>query len=169
MQTVIAAPGFSATRAQKNLRWLRVHAPEVFVGKEPDSGWESVIPASVLSQLHHSIPRDFHGPLDVTRLSRVAFPSIRAALTEPVFTGTIVFAQIRFSIQSPPGSAAVPLADVQTAVEYATKAARPLVAYTNQYGATSMAISQSVVTHDVTLATATYSDADLQGWVNDMA
>src|SRR5215471_21244456 len=98
------AQRFCATRAQKNLRWLRHHAPEVFLGDEPGAGWESVIPVSLLTHLHRTIPLGPHGPLDLNRLKQLTFRPVRAALTEAVFNGTIYFVQVRFTIQNPASS-----------------------------------------------------------------
>lgn len=154
------------TRAQKNLRWLRDNAPEVFQGKEPSAGWESVVLADVLTRLNRQIPNYFEGPLDVDRLSRLIFPTVDAQLKEAVFQGTIFFVRLSFTIQTPSGTVAVPAADMQTAVSYATKAAVVLADYTGQYGPTGITISQTILQHAVNLATSTYTDADLQGWVN---
>jgi hypothetical protein len=162
----VRAHRFCATRAQKNIRWLCRHAPEVFLGDEPRTGWESRIPNNVLAQLHRSIPRRFDGPLDLERLRQITFPRVESALKEPLFNGTIHFVQVRFTIQSPPNRVSVSATDVQTAVSYATTAAPQIVAYAGQYGPTAIKVSQSVLTYDVTLASNTYTDTDLQGWVN---
>jgi hypothetical protein len=87
-----------ATRAQKNLHWLRNNAPEAFLEPEPEGGWESVIPVQVLTRLNRSIPDRFDGPADLSRLKSITFPSVRARATEPLFAGTIYFVRITFTI-----------------------------------------------------------------------
>jgi hypothetical protein len=139
----------------------------VLIGAEPDHGWASVIPAHLLAQLHRSLPDSFDDlPLDLDRLARVKFPAVQAATTEPLFKGTIHFVQINFTVQTPPGNFAVPTADIETAVAYTAKAAAILSAYASEYGANELAVSQTVLVHDVTLASATYGENDVHTWVN---
>jgi hypothetical protein len=155
-----------ATRAQKNLRWIMHNVPQALKGTEPAGGWGSVIPVSVLAHLHQSIPRSYDGPLDLARLEQIRFPAINAALSEPVFSGTVHFVQINFAVQPSNNIVAVPMADLQTAVNYATKAGPILAKYTSQYGATSIPISPSILTYNVTLTGTSYSDTNVQNWVN---
>lgn len=69
-------PWLSATRARKNLKWLQQNAPHVFTAPEPKQGWMSVIPVSVLANLHRQVPASTTAPLDLTALAKVNFPRV---------------------------------------------------------------------------------------------
>jgi hypothetical protein len=70
-------PRLSATRARKNLKWLRENAPQVFTEPEPKQGWMSVIPVSVLLNLHRQVPASTTAPLDLKELAKVNFPRVQ--------------------------------------------------------------------------------------------
>ena len=157
----------SATRALKNLRWLQQNAPEVFTAPEPLGGWPSVIPIEMLARLNRTVPSSSSVPLDLALMSRRKIPPVNTTVTEPLFSGTIYFAQINFAIQGTSQTISASAADLRTAISYAMKASPVLAAYTGQYGSVSIRISQALLTHDVTVSSnARYSDADVQAWVN---
>ncbi len=70
-------PWLSATRARKNLKWLQQNSPQVFTQPEPKQGWMSVIPVSVLANLHRHVPTTVAAPLDLTELAKVNFPRVQ--------------------------------------------------------------------------------------------
>jgi hypothetical protein len=57
-------------------------------------------------------------------------------------------------------------ADTQTAVSYATLAVVPIQLYASQYGASAVTVSTTVIPFNVDLAGNSFTDAELQGWVN---
>lgn len=89
---------------------------------------------------------------------------------DPLFSGTLFFVKAEFTIQSN-NNAVISISDqdLAIAVQYATQAAGPISQYADQYGPNGVAVSPGVVPFAVTLGNPTYSDADLQGWVNAFA
>ena len=164
-------PFLCGTRALKNLRWLRAHAPNVFEGQEPALGWGSVVPTRLLGSLNRALPTTAPKFIDPDQLRRVSFPEVTDSLSEPIFRGTVHFLQVNFTVNEPglpSQNAVVSLADMQTATSYATQAAPLIAGYTQQYGATAITVSSTILTFNVTLTQPSYSDSDLQTWINDV-
>ena len=61
------------------------------------------------------------------------------------------------------------MADVQTAAAYAKLAAVPIQRYASQYGPNSVAVSPSVLTFTAALSGDSFTDGDLQDWVDQIA
>jgi hypothetical protein len=160
--------GLCATRALKNLNWLRRYAPQVFQGAEPREGWGSVIPVSLLAQLHRTVPDHFDGPLDLEQVRRLTFPRLQVSLPESVFNGTIYFVQVNFRSLAQP-TATVPTADMNTAIDYTMTALPQILAYVRQYGPITITINPTMLSYDVLLIENTYSDKDVAQWVNQIA
>jgi hypothetical protein len=82
-----------------------------------------------------------------------------------LFTGTLVFVRMihhlpnhtRFGVRT---------ADIQTAIQYAQRAAVPIQRYASQYGSSSIAVSPTMLSLSVTLTGNTFDDGDVQGWVD---
>ena len=92
-------------------------------------------------------------------------PMPKASVTGTLFHGTLVFVritynrpnQVPFSLDSP---------DVQTAVQYASLAVGPIQRYASQYGPNSLQVSSNILNFTVNLQGNTFTDGDLQGWVD---
>ena len=84
-----------------------------------------------------------------------------------LFQGTIYLAQLEFA--GPGGPWSVSPADLATVLAYLTKAAPVIADYAGQYGPTALSIGGRLPPRTVPVATASYTDAQLQGWVNAMA
>jgi hypothetical protein len=151
--TLISLEGkLSATRALKNLRWLRKNDSELFGKSLPKDGRESGISIGVASRLH-----------------LLRFPLVTGKVSSPLFSGTMHFVQIGFTITSgskSPISASVPRGDLEVAIAYAKLAAPQLSRYAGQYGQNSIEISSDILPYEVGLKSRSYSDADVQLWVN---
>ena len=160
--------GLSSTRALKNLRWLQENAPEVFKVAEPEAGWLSVIPHDVARNLHRGfVPPKGQRVLDTDALRQVDFPHVDAPPHGPLFSGTVHFVQL--ILDTPSNNLfAVPQADAQTAISYATRAVPQILLYTARYGRGSATVSPDLLTKTVNLPGRRYSDGDLQGWVNEL-
>ena len=91
-------------------------------------------------------------------------------MAAPLFAGTIFFVRIRFTIQNQNNAViSVRDADIATAVAYAAQAAIPISKYAAQYGPNNVTVSASVLSFDVSLKSNTYTDHDLQAYVNTIA
>ena len=63
----------------------------------------------------------------------------------------------------------VSLADTQTAASYAALAVVPIQRYASQYGPNSVGVSPVVIPFNASLAGNSFTDGDLQGWVEQIA
>ena len=59
-------------------------------------------------------------------------------------------------------------ADVQTALNYASLAVEPIQRYASQYGPNSVEVSSNILAFNVNLQGNTFTDGDLQGWVDQI-
>jgi hypothetical protein len=158
------------TRALKNARHLQEVAPEDFATDPAAEGFGTGVPLELLRGLHRIEP-------DAPVLKR--HPSVAAALRkrrpptpgraarDALFNGTIHFAQITF--QTPGGNFVIPTADMNRIVQYAQHAVVPICEYAAQYGPNAATISPTLLTSTVNLPSASYTNADLKGWVNNLA
>lgn len=154
---------FCHTRALKNAKHLRASAPHVVPRDEPLEGYGSVIPREVLAHLHAARPPD-----DLARrLGRAAFPRLRAAPSEPLFKGSLVFVSLGFNTSS--GSVSVSRQDLATAMAYARLVVSPISRYTAQYGSNSVSVAQASLPFAANVPGGRYNDQTLQGWVNAIA
>ncbi|WP_080485598.1 MULTISPECIES: S8 family serine peptidase [Burkholderia cepacia complex] len=167
----------SVTRAMKNARHLQRLAPDLLPREEPTQGLLSLVPPSVLKHLHRIRTRGDVDALPETRFkARIAelfdldlLPSTGVTLRDPLFNGTLYFANITFTAQDTGQAIAVPNADMLTAIAYATLARTPICEYASQFGNNSMSVSPNVLQLAVTLPSNQYNDSQLQGWVNTIA
>ena len=155
-----------AARAIKNARHLQRTAPHILPRDEPPGGFASRVPWELLMRLHGPLPRTeldrVPGLADALRRSPV--PIRRATASEPLFNGTLVFAQISF--RTARGVLSVSSKDLATAMAYARLIRPPVVAYAGQYGPNSVGVGASPVAFEVSVPGGTYTDQTLQGWVN---
>jgi len=75
---------------------------------------------------------------------------------------------VAISFDTTAGRYQVALSDVQTVQQYLGFAAPVIAAYCSQYGTGPLAVSPEIYTVTVNLQGQTYTDADLQGWVNNL-
>jgi hypothetical protein len=165
------AKGISGTRFLKNLRHLQHIASEHFPKKEPEGGFETIIPLESLSQIHKpEVLEKLTSDKNLSKLLKdVKFPNIGNASVDPLFSGTFYFVRVQFTIQNQGNKViSVSSVDMATAVQYATLAAYPISVYASQYGTNSLSVSASVIDYAVTLASSNYNDTQLQSWVNDV-
>lgn len=158
------------TRAIKNARYLQSVAPDLFHKGREAEGFGTGIPLEILRVLHrtrHDSPLlNRHKELaDFLKGHPIPVPkrTARAAL----FNGTLHFAQVTFNTGS--GNLVVPTADMNTIVQYAQHAAVPINEYAKQYGPNSIKVSPTLITSTVNVGGTSFSDSDLDGWVNTIA
>jgi hypothetical protein len=158
------------TRALKNARFLREAAPEIFARDPGAEGFGTGIPVEILRGLHRISPDSpvlnrHKAVADVLRTHRPPVPGPVAR--DALFSGTIHFAQVTFQISG--SDLVIPTADMNQIVQYARHAAVPIAEYAAQYGPNSVSVSPSLLTTTVSLSGSSFSQRDLQGWVNDLA
>ena len=158
------------TRALKNARFLREAAPEVFAQDPAAEGFGTGVPLEILRGLHrirHNSPvlNRHKAVAEVLRTSRPPVPG--RASRDALFRGTIHFAQVTF--QTSGGDLVVPTADMNQIVQYAQHAIVPVSEYAAQYGPNTVSISPTLLAKTVSLSGSSFTDGDLQGWVNDLA
>ena len=158
------------TRALKNARFLQATAPEIFRREPGASGFGTGIPLEILRNLHR-LPH--HSPLlnrhpqvaEFLRTHQLPMPSRGAR--DALFSGTVHFAQVTFDTNG--GSLVMSTADMNTIVQYAQHAVLPISEYAAaQYGPNKVAVSPNLLTFTANVPSGTFTDSDLQGWVNAM-
>jgi intein/homing endonuclease len=154
------------TRAMKNARHLQATAPQLLPKQEPAEGFRSRIPDKILAGLHTPLP-----PAELNRISGLAAalqkhpaPKPRAAASEPLFNGTIVFAQVAFRTSK--GFVSLKPADLATAMDFTRLAVVPISAYASQYGPNRLEVAPQAVPFNADAGGGRYNDQTLQGWVN---
>jgi len=90
----------------------------------------------------------------------------RAGGFGPLFNGTLSLVDLTLTGNG--RSLSVPPADLAVALSYLQLAAPVIGAYASQYGAASLALAPSTVPLSVPIRGSTYSDAELQTWVNGL-
>ena len=157
------------TRALKNARHLQRIAPQIFAKGASVEGFGTGIRMEVLSQLHRLRPdspelKRHQSVADFLKENKLPLPGRNAR--DALFSGTVYFAQVTF--QTNAGNLVIPTADMSVIVEYARHAIIPISEYAAQYGPTTVSISSNLLPYTVNVPNASYTDADLQGWVNDI-
>ena len=159
------------TRAMKNARFLKETAPDLFAKDEMDRGFGTGIPIEVLRKLHRLTPaspmlNSYPELASFLQSNPLPVPN-RLPAREALFSGTVYFAQVTFNTSS--GAKVVPTADMNQIVAYATRAIIPIAEYVvQQYGASQVSVSPTFLTFSVNVPSASFTDGDLQGWVNNM-
>lgn len=161
-------PQLCATRAIKNARHLQRSAPHIVPREEPPGGFETRVP--------HDVLRRLHAPMSYAELDRV--PGLRdalrqspvprrlAAASEPLFNGSLVFAQIAFATSH--GTVSLSSEDFATAMAFARLACPPISAYAGQYGPNHVAMAPGIIAFTARVPSGKYNDQTLQGWVNQI-
>ena len=157
-----------STRAVKVLKHLRSTVPKTI----PRSSLQALeeLPPTVLSNLHtttdwDSITQDAKLK-DWLRKNPLLAPN--ATVSSPLFNGTLVFAQIIFIRQGQPDYF-MSMADMQTAVNYATLAVVPIQRYASQYGPNSVDVSPNVIPFPANLNGNSFTETEFEGWVDEVA
>jgi hypothetical protein len=158
------------TRAAKNARFLQEAAPEIFARDPAAAGFGTGVPLEILRGLHR-IPPDspvLNRHQAVAGVLRTRRPPVPGRVSrDALFSGTIHFAQVTFHTSG--GDLVVPAADMNQIVAYAQHAIVPISEYAAQYGPNTLNVSPALLTKTVSLTGTSFTDSDLQGWVNDLA
>jgi hypothetical protein len=157
------------TRALKNARFLREAAPEIFARNPSAEGFGTGVPLEILRTMHR-IPHQspiLNRHQAVAEVLRNNLPPIPSAAASTPFTGTIHFTQVTFRTVA--GDLATLPADMDQIIQFAQHAMTPISKYVAQYGESTVRISPAPLAMTVSLPGTSFSDADLRGWVNDLA
>jgi FG-GAP repeat len=140
------------TIPRSSLRALEKLPPTVLSNLHTLSDWDSVTQDEKLKDWLHTN----------------AIPMPQATVSSPLFYGTLVFAQVIFIRANQPDFS-MSLADTQTAASYATLAVVPIRRYASQYGPSSVTVSPSVIPVNANLNGNSFTQAELEGWVEQVA
>ncbi|MGC1382097.1 MAG: hypothetical protein WA814_13870 [Candidatus Baltobacteraceae bacterium] len=160
-----------ATRALKNARYLQKHLPGVIPALEPEAGFGSIVPFSVLSRLHRLKESSLPGDLRAA-LSGLVTPAVQAVPQTPLFNGTVYVAGISFAVdtsEAPGKKLSVAAADLAIAIDFLTLASKPISAYASAYGKNGLSVAPATLAYSVKLSGSSFNDRTLQGWVNEIA
>lgn len=159
------------TRATKNARFLKETAPDLFARDEMDRGFGTGVPLEVLRKLHRLTPdspmlNDHPELASFLQSNPLPLPN-RLPAREALFSGTVYFAQVTFNTST--GVKVVPTTDMNQIIAYAKRAIIPIAEYVvQQYGASQLMVSSTILTFSVNIPSASFTDGDLKGWVNNM-
>lgn len=138
------------------------------IPKDTEGGITSIIDPHTLARLHTiTNPQNFikHKEL-VSLLQEHPMFVPRASISYPLFNGTLYFVKIIFN--TPKGSFSISDANMQTALDYTNKAVIPISRYVSQYGKNRILVSQNIIPFPVDLPSNTFSDSQLQDWINSI-
>ena len=157
-----------STRSMKVLKYLHRMVPKDI----PRSSLQALekLPSSVLSNLHTASDwaRVTNDEKLKQWLSVNPIPAPQAKVSGPLFNGTLVFPGITFARPNQPDFS-ISMADMQTAVDYATLAIVPIRRYASQYGPNSVTVSPSIIPFTANLTGNSFSTDDLEGFVEQIA
>jgi hypothetical protein len=152
----------------KVLKYLRRTVPDSI----PQSSMVALerLPSDVLASLRSS--SDLDAVINDKRLkdwlTKNPIPAAGPTVSEPLFDGTLVFAQVSFAIPDLPPSG-ITAADTQTAIDYATLAVQPIQRYAAQYGPNSVSVWPVAIPYTARLQGNSFDDAEFEGWVDNIA
>jgi hypothetical protein len=157
------------TRALKNASHLQMVAPHIFLKGASADGFATGIPMEVLGRLHRLRPDspELRGHEAVAEFLREnKLPLVGRNARDALFSGTVYFVQVTFKTNT--GNFVIPTSDMNVIVEYARHAIIPICEYAAQYGTNTVSVSRNLLTYTANVPSASYSDSDLKGWVNDI-
>jgi hypothetical protein len=155
------------TRALKNARHLQKVAPDVFRKDPHAEGFGTGLPMELLRGLHrirYDSPVLNRRKAVAETLEKHPLPALGRPARDALFSGTVHFAQVTFHTSG--GDKLISTADMNQIVQYAQHAVVPISDYASQYGLNTVTISPTLLTKTVNVPTGTFTDNDLQGWVN---
>jgi hypothetical protein len=156
-------------RTHKNEKQLREAAPHLF-----SEDGEHGIPMNILRILHRldhhsSLLTDHPAVASFLRTNKLSVPKFTATRNgAPLFSGTIFFAQVSFTVASTLPALKVGDDDMKMMVRYATLAQTPISSYCAQYGPNQWSVSPQILTYSVNISSASIGNSQLAGWVNDL-
>jgi hypothetical protein len=157
----------SATRAMKNRKYIRRFAPQSIPRASLDA--LEKLPTRVFDGLHATPTWD--KVTDDAQLKAwlvanpIPAPRAVAALSSPLFNGTVFFAQVSF-VSAGVAPSSISLADMQTIISYASNAVLPIAWYASQYGPCWVAVWPTPIPYIAHVNGGTFARSDLETWVD---
>jgi len=167
-----------ATRARKNLKYIRSVAADLLPAKEPAAGYGSIVPFNILRNLHRfsdEALRNHPNLLEVARKMRSDWQSRTQQKTDAAafglfpsspFQGTLYLVQPTFMVNGAPVT--VGDADVETVLQYLQVALPQISKYCSAYGENKLAVSSKILQIAPTISNGTYNDNDVKDWVRGL-
>jgi hypothetical protein len=155
------------TRSLKNAKFLQRPEAGFFPVQEPDEGFASVVPLHVLRRVERMRPEEAEDESLARALAKASLPRGGNRAAAPLFSGTLYFVQASFASSGRDYS--VPVADMQTAVQYAALSMVPISEYALQYGPNTVGVSSGLVSFQARVRRGKYNDQALGGWVDEVA
>jgi hypothetical protein len=158
------------TRAMKVLKYLHRTVPKTIPRASLDA--LEKLPSSLLAGLHAA--SNWDTVTDDAQLKSwlannpIPAPRTIAKVSEPLFDGTLVFAQVSF-VTSGVAPSGISAADMQTAISYATLAVLPIQWYASQYGPNSVTVWPTAIPFIANVQGGVFSVAEFEGWVDAVA
>jgi hypothetical protein len=155
------------TRAMKNAEHLKNIDPNL-----SSDTITTAIPMETLRKLH-----TIDNPLEVIQNKEIAslvsknkppIPEDRSS--GPLFNGTLRFVKFTFKNIGRSGTLSISDTDMQTIIDYASRAIKPLSQYISQYGSSLIDISKQIINFDADLGGRNTFNRDiLDGWIDQIA
>jgi hypothetical protein len=157
-----------STRAVKVLKHLRRTVPATISQASLDELGQ--LPPSVLAGLRATanLAEVTADPHLREWLAASPVPAPRVAPSGPLFSGTLIFAQLIFQEPGQPQST-VRIADIETAVDYMTIAIITIQRYTSQYGSSNVNVFPDVIPFTADLSGDSFTQSQFEGWVDQCA
>jgi len=163
-----------ATRILKNAKQIRAIAPEIFAAKEPNQGFNSVVPIDILGRFE-SMSSDELKDLPELQAVKLKLQQQSAAkgispdgliFSDPSFKGTAYLVKLTF--RKAGTTVVVSDADMTTILQYLQMAAPAIAMYASQYGSNRLAVSSRILTMAVDVPSGKYDNDALQDWVRQL-
>lgn len=158
---------FCSTRLLKNAKFLQSSEVGFFPEDEPIEGYHTLLDASLLGRLEQIPQEEIENERLFEALAKKRPSSAQAEVAAPLFSGTLRFVQATFT--SSGADFAVPVADLEVVLKYATLAVVPISDYCSQYGPNGLAVAQTTIPFNTSVTDGKYNDSTLSGWVDQIA
>ena len=158
------------TRALKNARRIQSVAPNVIPAKEPLAGFSSLVPLDILQRFHLMSDAELAGHPALLAAAKAlrAADAVKARVSSPLFHGTLYFVRMTWFQEANGAQIAVNIGDINTAIQYATLAVKPISGYAAQYGSNHLDVFPTMLTAGFAVTSGVYNDDAVQGWVNQI-
>jgi hypothetical protein len=161
------------TRALKNARRIQSVAPSIIPAKEPLAGFSSLVPLNILQRFHLMSDAELGSQPTLLAASKAlraadATAAAQARVSSSLFHGTVYFVRMLWFQELNGSTVAVNIGDINTAIQYATLAVKPISGYAAQYGPNHLDVFPTMLTAGFAVTSDVFNDDAVQGWVNQI-
>ena len=142
-------------------------APDLFAKDPSMEGFGTGVPVEILRGLHrirHDSPILSRHQAVAETLRKHPLPSVGQPARDSLFQGTVHFAQLTFHTSA--GDQVMSTSDMNQIVQPATHAVVPISEYAGQCRPDAVNVAATLLTKTVNVPSGTFTDNDVQGWVN---